>query len=133
MDMADTGGGTLDALPLTTVLQTERGTFQVEQGMAVLGSDGERVGVLRDVRPAEADILVHRALLQRDVYIPWEAIAGVREGRSCSRCQRRRSRSRAGRIRRSSPFPTCSGGLAVSVRGHAVVFGSAAPNITCQA
>lgn len=45
-----------------------------------VGSDGERVGMLHEVRPVEADILVHRALLQRDVYIPCDAIEGVREG-----------------------------------------------------
>lgn len=80
MDIADTGSEALDALAATAVLQTKRGTFQVERDMAVVGSDGERVGVLRDVRPMEADILVHRALLQRDVYIPCDAIEGVREG-----------------------------------------------------
>ena len=80
MDIADAGSGARDALAVTTVLQTKWGSFQVEQGMEVVGSDGERVGVLRDVRPAAADVLVHRPLLQRDVYIPFDAIDGVRDG-----------------------------------------------------
>jgi sporulation protein YlmC with PRC-barrel domain len=80
MDIADGGRGALDAVSVTTVLQTKRGSFQVEQGMEVVGSDGERVGVLHDVRPALADILVHRPLLQRDVYIPFDAIDRVRDG-----------------------------------------------------
>ncbi len=80
MDIADDGSTALDALPLTAVLQTERGTFEVSQDMEVVGSDGARVGVLRDVRPDEADILVHRPLLQRDVYIPCDAIEGVLDG-----------------------------------------------------
>lgn len=80
MDITDDGSGALDALPATTVLQTVRGIFEVGQGMEVVGSDGVRVGVLRDVRPDEADILVHRPLLQRDVYIPFDAIDAVREG-----------------------------------------------------
>ena len=80
MDITGEGSVALDALAATAVLQTKQGIFEVGQGMEVVGSDGERVGVLRDVRPAEADILVHRPLLQRDVYIPFDAIDGVREG-----------------------------------------------------
>lgn len=80
MEIADAGSGALDALPATTAVQTKRGSFQVGQGMAVVGSDGQRVGELREVRPVEADILVHRPLLQRDVYIPCDAIDGVRDG-----------------------------------------------------
>jgi len=80
MDIADAGSGALEALPATTVLQTQQGSFQVGQGMEVVGSDGERVGVRRDVRPAAADVLVQRPLPQRDVYIPCAAIDGVRDG-----------------------------------------------------
>ncbi len=80
MNIADTGRDVLGAIPATVILQTARGTVEVSQDMEVVGSDGARVGVLRDVRPDEADILVHRPLLQRDVYIPCDAIEGVLDG-----------------------------------------------------
>ena len=80
MEIADDDSGALNALPATMALQTKRGSFQVGQGTLGVGSDGERVGELQEVRPMEADILVHRPLMRRDVYIPFDAIDGVRDG-----------------------------------------------------
>lgn len=71
--------GALD-IPVSSVLRTEHDVFQVSHDMDVVGADGVRVGQLREVRTAEGDILVHRSLLQRDVYVPFDAIKEVREG-----------------------------------------------------
>jgi sporulation protein YlmC with PRC-barrel domain len=117
MDIADGGREALDALSVTTVLQTKRGSFQVEQGMEVVGSDGERVGVLHDVRPALADILVHRPLLQRDVYIPFDAVDRVRDGALVLTIPAAEGRARAGRTRPCWPFPTPRGGPAGGTGG----------------
>jgi hypothetical protein len=61
MDIAHEGSAVLDTLSTTAVLQTDRGTFVVGQGMEVVGSDGVRVGVLREVRPGAGPALA-RAL-----------------------------------------------------------------------
>jgi len=71
--------GALD-IPVSAVLRTERGVFQVSHDMDVLGVDGGRVGRLRGVCAAEAAILVHRSLVQRDLYVPLDAIKEVRDG-----------------------------------------------------
>jgi len=71
--------GTLD-IPISAVLRTERGVFQVSHGMDVVGMDAVTVGQLREVRAAEGDILVHRSLLQRAVYVPVDAIKDVHDG-----------------------------------------------------
>ena len=80
MEITGDEGAALDAAALTSVLQTDKGTFQVSDGMEAVGSDGGHVGHLHEVRPAEGDLLVRRPLLTRDVYIPFEAIAAVRDG-----------------------------------------------------
>ncbi len=71
--------GTLD-IPISAVLRTERGVFQVSHGMDVVGVDGVRVGRLKAVCAAEAALLVHRSLVQRDLYVPDDAIKEVRDG-----------------------------------------------------
>jgi sporulation protein YlmC with PRC-barrel domain len=74
--MAITGDeATLASMPLTGVLQTRDGVFQVSHGMEVVGADGTQVGRLKEMRLA--DILVDRPL-KRDVYVPFTAIQGVR-------------------------------------------------------
>jgi hypothetical protein len=73
--MAIAIGGAQD-LGVDPVVRTRTGyVFHATEGMPVLGADGVRVGRLKQVRLA--DVLVDRAL-QRDVYIPFEAIADVR-------------------------------------------------------
>jgi len=67
-------------IPVSDVLRTGRGVFQVSHDMDVVGVDGGRVGCLKAVCPAEAAILVHRSLAQRDLYVPVEAIKEVRDG-----------------------------------------------------
>lgn len=44
---------------------------KVKVGMDIVGSDGDAVGQVKEVR--ENDLLVHRAM-QRDIYIPFSAI-----------------------------------------------------------
>ena len=74
--MAITGDeAILGSMPLTGVLQTRDGVFQVSHGMEVVGADGAHVGRLKEMRLA--DILVDRPL-KRDVYVPFTAIQGVR-------------------------------------------------------
>jgi len=74
--MAITGDeATLGSLPLTGVLQTRDGVFQVSHGMEVVGADGAHVGRLKEMRLD--DILVDRPL-KRDVSVPHAAIQGVR-------------------------------------------------------
>ncbi len=71
--------GALD-IPVSAVLRTERGVFQVSHDMDVLGVDGGRVGRLKAVCAAEATLLVHRSLVQRDLYVPFDAIKEVHDG-----------------------------------------------------
>lgn len=51
---------------------------QVREGMEVVGADGRRVGVVKEVR--DRDFLVDRTL-KRDVYIPYDAATSVEETR----------------------------------------------------
>jgi len=67
-------------IPVSAVRRTARGVFQVSHDMEVRGVDGGRVGRLRDVRTAEAAILVHRSLVQRDLYVPVDALKEVHDG-----------------------------------------------------
>lgn len=82
MDITGDQGALAEALasPVSAVLRTERGAFQVSHDMDVLGVDGVRVGDLKAVRTAEAAILVRRPLLQRDLYVPVDAIKEVHNG-----------------------------------------------------
>ena len=52
--------------------------FMAAPDMEVVGSDGERLGSVKEVRAS--DFLVNRRL-KRDVYVPNEAIANLRAGR----------------------------------------------------
>ena len=53
------------------------GPDQIEVGMAVVSLDGESIGKVKEVRPA--DFLVDRPLA-RDVYVPYSAIIEATEG-----------------------------------------------------
>jgi hypothetical protein len=46
--------------------------------MEVVGSDGDRVGTVKQIR--ENDFLVNRPL-QRDVYVPFDAVKDVANGK----------------------------------------------------
>ena len=76
MEIADDGTAIASGV-LGGIIQAEDGSFQVSQGMDVVSADGVRLGVLKAVR--RADILVDRPW-QRDVYVHFEAIQGVRAG-----------------------------------------------------
>lgn len=82
MDITGDEGALTGALdrPVSAVLRTERGVFQVSHDMDVRGVDGVRVGHLTAVHTAETAILVHRPLLQRDLYVPFNAIKEVHDG-----------------------------------------------------
>jgi hypothetical protein len=47
--------------------------WALEPGMAVLGSDGAKAGIVKEVR--RTDFLLARPLLRRDVYVPYSACA----------------------------------------------------------
>jgi|GEM_PF-79946 len=51
---------------------------QVREGMEVVGADGQRVGVVKEVR--DRDFLVDRTM-KRDVYIPFDAATRVEDSR----------------------------------------------------
>ena len=80
MEITGDEAQTVEDVAATSVLQTERGVFQVTDGMEVVGADGGRVGRLGAVRPTEGDVLIHRPLLRRDVYAPFDAIKEVKGG-----------------------------------------------------
>ena len=50
----------------------------LQEGMEVVGSDGNRVGRVKEVR--DSDFLVDRSP-QRDVYVPFDAVQAVVDGR----------------------------------------------------
>ena len=51
---------------------------QVEVGMTVVGSDGDRVGEVQGV--GATDFLVSRGFLKSDVRVPWTAIRDITAG-----------------------------------------------------
>lgn len=62
----------------SAVVHTRRGgVYQVLDGMPVVGANGGQVGRVKGV--GDTTVLVDRAL-QRDVYVPFDAIAGVAHG-----------------------------------------------------
>lgn len=77
-----TGGETMRAQSgLQSGMQT--GTHseirsQIREGMQVLGSDGELIGVVKEI--AANDFLVDRTM-ERDIYVPFSACSSISEGR----------------------------------------------------